>query len=58
MLWIWSYPVSKKELFLKLVVPKKQVKFVKNSVFIAFAGSRAEFLFIYFINLYFMLVCT
>ena len=30
MLWIWSYPVSKNELFLKLAVPKKQAKPLKT----------------------------
>ena len=30
MLWIWSYPVSKKELFLKLAFPKKQAKSLKT----------------------------
>ena len=30
MLWIWSYPVSKKELFLKLADPKKQRKLLKT----------------------------
>ena len=29
MLWIWSYPVRKKELFLKLAVPKKLAKSLK-----------------------------
>ena len=28
--WIWSYPVSKKELFLKLALPKKQTKLFKT----------------------------
>ena len=28
MLWIWSFPVNKKELFLKLAVPKKQAKYL------------------------------
>ena len=49
MLWIWSYPVSKKDLLLKSATPKKQAKslkiFVRNFVFIAFADCRAEILF-------------
>ena len=28
MLWIWSCPVSTKELFLKIAVPKRQIKFL------------------------------
>ena len=45
MLWIWSYPVSKKEWFLKLAVPIMQAKFLKTiceTFMIVFAGSRAE----------------
>ena len=49
MLWIWSYPASKKELLLKLAAPKKQAKSLKTIceklVFIAFAGCRDEILF-------------
>ena len=30
MLWIWPYPVSKKELFLKLALPNKQIKLLKT----------------------------
>ena len=30
MLWIWSYPLSKKAFFLKLVVPKKLAKHLKT----------------------------
>ena len=30
MLWIWSYPLSKKEFFVKLAVPKKQAKSLKT----------------------------
>ena len=31
MLWIWSCPVSTKELFLKIVVPKRQTKSLKSN---------------------------
>ena len=31
MLWIWSCPVSTKELFLKIAVPKRQTKFLKST---------------------------
>ena len=31
MLWIWSCPVSTKELFLKIAVPKRQTKSLKSN---------------------------
>ena len=31
MLWIWSCPVSTKELFLKIAVPKRQTKSLKSA---------------------------
>ena len=42
MLWIWSYPVSKKELLLKLGVPEKQAKSLKTKLLLHF---QAEILF-------------
>ena len=46
MLWIWSYSVTRKELLLKLAVPKKQTKSLKTMCdkLIAFAGCRDEIL--------------
>ena len=34
MLWIWSYPVSTKKLFLKIAVPKRQTKSLKSNYYI------------------------
>ena len=31
MLWIWSSPVSTKELFIKITVPKRQIKSLKRN---------------------------
>ena len=46
MQWIWSYSLTRKELFLKLAVPKKQTKSLKAicDKLIAFAGCRDEIL--------------
>ena len=47
MLWIWFYPVSKKELLLKLAAPKKLAKSLKTicEKLRFFAGCRTEILF-------------